>query len=124
MQVTTSVEFDNIRRLPTKPGQTKPVLVTFRNQIQKLEVLKGRTNLAGSDMGISEDFSERVRAIRKTLNGFRKQARTDNKFAILKYDKIQINNELFKLDEDDELVLVKSFKPREKNEISGGEQNP
>ena len=110
MCVKEAIDIDEARRLPSRTLGPRPVLVTFRSFKQKLAVLKSTAKLKGKDIHVSQDFSESVRLQRRKLKPFLDKAREEKQFAMFRYDKLQIDNKLFKLDASGEkLVFVKNL---------------
>ena len=65
--------------------------------------MKAKTKLKGSNVFISEDFSLRVREIRKKLLPHLKAAKDEKKKAAMVYDHLLINGKKFILNEGDNL---------------------
>ena len=65
--------------------------------------MKERSKLKGSNIFIAEDFSQRVREIRKALTPHLKTARNQGKRAAMIYDHLLIDGKKFVLDKDNEL---------------------
>ncbi len=104
MCVEDYVQLDDTRRLPSKSTGPRPLIVTFRNSNQKMAVLKD------SDISVSQDYSVSVRATRQKLRPFMLKARKEDKFSILRHDKVQIGDKLYSLTHDGKLRLEKTLK--------------
>ena len=65
--------------------------------------MKERSKLKGSNIFIAEDFSQRVREIRKALTPHLKAARNQGKRATMIYDHLPIEGKKIVLDKDNEL---------------------
>lgn len=117
---TEPITIERIHRLG-KPHERKvrPVILKLLDHRDKNRVLKNCFKLKGSTFAISEDFSSRVREIRRKLwNCARKFKQAGDKVT-LSYDKVRINGELFVWDsEKNDLVPAVSgsgFDVRPKN---------
>ncbi|CAN7949144.1 unnamed protein product, partial [Ixodes pacificus] len=73
----------------------RPVIVKLFNFSEKTLIFKNCRKLKGSSISVSEDFSERVRGIRKNLWNSAAENRTRGDKVNLVYDKLEINNTLF-----------------------------
>ena len=69
----------------------------------KEKILKERRKLKRSNIFIAEDFSQRVREIRKALTPHLKAARNHGKRATMIYYNLLIDGKKFALDKDNEL---------------------
>lgn len=77
---------------------TRPILVKLNKYNKKIEVLKQAKNLKNSEIWINEDFTKEVQEERRKLVPIMKEARRKGQKAILRYDKLIINNELYDID--------------------------
>jgi hypothetical protein len=66
------IEFDRVHRLSAKPDS--PIIVRCTSYKDKVRILKEKRKLKGSDIFIGEDFSLRVREIRRGLSPHLKKA--------------------------------------------------
>jgi hypothetical protein len=69
-------------------------------------VLKARAKLKGSDVFVGEDFSKRVRDIRKKLTPHLKKAKEEGKKATIVYDYLLVDSKRYTVNESDELLLI------------------
>lgn len=91
---------ERIHRLGKKTSnRTRPVIVKFFNYNDKLAVQRNCRRLKGSSLSVSEDFSERIRVIRKKLWDSSADDRARGDKVTLVYDKIRIGNTLYTWDE-------------------------
>lgn len=99
----SSMEFDRVHRLNSKDDS--PVIARFVFYKQKQEVLraKGR-KLKGSNFFVGEDYTFKVRDIRKRLTPHLKKARNEGKRATLVFDHLIIDGAKFCLAADDQLA--------------------
>ena len=78
---------------PKRRGQTRPILVRFLTCKDKNQVLyKAMKGPRNSTIRVNEDYSKKVRETRRDLYPYRQVARTEGKHAIIKYDKLYIDN--------------------------------
>lgn len=97
-------DIDFIRKIGRKEAQG-PILVKFVAFRKKMEVLKLSGNLKGTKISISQDYLYEVRQVRKQLLPYLHKARRSNCRAFLKYDKLIIDNELYTLEQLNQLEL-------------------
>lgn len=90
-------DIDNIFRMGRVKGM-RPILLKLQSFLQKLEILKVSKKLKGTNIVISNDFSEEVRKIRKKLIPFLMKARDEKHLAYLRNDKLVINGKMFSLE--------------------------
>lgn len=90
-------DIDNIFRMGRVKGM-RPILLKLQSFLQKVEILKVSKKLKGTNIVISNDFSEKVRKIRKKLIPFLMKARDEKHLAYLRNDKLVINGKMFSLE--------------------------
>jgi predicted RNase H-like nuclease (RuvC/YqgF family) len=98
LELSETVTFDRVHRLNGKSNS--PVIMRCTFFKEKLNVLKAKAKLQGSDMFIGEDFSLRVRTIRKALAPHLKEAKKAGKMATMIHDYLLIDGKKFVLDSD------------------------
>ena len=81
---------------PHRHGKTRPIVAKFAYDVDKERVRRAARNLKGTPYGISEQFPREVNEKRKRLIPIMKQAKHDGKEAVLRVDKLFINNVLYK----------------------------
>lgn len=86
-------EITSVWRKGKKGERTRPVIVSFNTLSKKIEVIKKKKLLEGSDIYMKEDFPLKVIQKRKELQGELKHLRDQGKVAFLKYDKIIIKED-------------------------------
>lgn len=99
------VEFDRVHRTSNK--RDAPVVarcVFYKDRVNILK--KAREKLKGSDVFVAEDFSARVRDIRKKLNQHRRAAKDSGKRATMVYDHLLIDGKKYVLDGEDSIKEV------------------
>lgn len=109
---TEPVPIERIHRLG-KPATKKvrPVILKLLDHRDKNRVLKNCFKLKGSSFAISEDFSSRVRDVRRKLWNCAKKFKHAGDKVIMNYDKLRINGELLIWDceKDDIAPVVSSY---------------
>lgn len=90
-------DIDNIFWMGRVKGM-RPILLKLQSFLQKVEILKVSKKLKGTNIVISNDFSEKVRKIRKKLIPFLMKARDEKHLAYLRNDKLVINGKMFSLE--------------------------
>lgn len=83
-----------------------------------MNILRASKLLKGTNIGISNDYSDEVRAVRKELIPFLKKAREENNIAYIKDDKLIINGNAYTLED-----CQKDLPTNEKPEIKTNENN-
>lgn len=99
--MSEDVCFDRVHRLSLKPDS--PVIAKCTFYKDKEKILKDRYKLKGSSIFIGEDFSLRVREIRKQLLPHLKSAKVQGKKATMVYDHLIIDGKSFILASDGSL---------------------
>ncbi|KAK6195003.1 hypothetical protein SNE40_000524 [Patella caerulea] len=95
----SDVCIERVFRLGKKQSdKTRPILVVF-NKLRDSDLIlsSGRKQLKDAHVKISEDYSKRVREIRKALIPHLVEAKEANKRAFLKNDKLIIDNDVFSI---------------------------
>lgn len=103
------VTIESIHRLgKPAPNRIRPIifkLLDFRN---KAQILKRGAKLKDTGISIGEDFSRRIRDVRKKLWDSAKQNRLNKEKVSLAFDKLYINKQCYKWDDvKNERVLIK-----------------
>lgn len=95
LEVTTSV-IERCHRLGRKVGnKPRPVIIKFLDYWEKTSVLTNAFKLKGTTMSISEDFSSRVREVRRNLWKSAAEEKRNGAKAKLIYDKLSIDDTLY-----------------------------
>ncbi|KAK7114027.1 hypothetical protein V1264_000155 [Littorina saxatilis] len=93
MGVRTTVELERVQRL-----SSAVVLVRFVTVRDKMLVLSHAGNLRGTQVRVKEDFSQKVRDVRKGLAELRDSYRSEGKPAVMKFDKLYTEFDVFTYD--------------------------
>ena len=109
-QYADSVSIERAHRLRTRRNTNKPPVIvkfsTFKDKTNILQTAQAKLMDREQDTEsetsyrVSEDFTSRVRSIRKTLGAYVVKARSSNKNAALSFDKLIIDDKIYKLDEE------------------------
>ena len=95
LELSNDVSFDRVHRINGKPDS--PIILRCTFYKDKLSILKQKYKLKGTNIFLGEDFSQRVRDIRKKLSPHLKRAKSDGKKATMVYDHLIINGKKFVL---------------------------
>ena len=98
LELSESVPFDRVHRLGDKPNA--PLIARCTYYKDKAKILKAKNKLKGSNIFIGEDFSERMRTVRKKLTMIMKEKRSEGKQVSLVYDHLIIDGKKYILKED------------------------
>lgn len=105
LEVSGDVDFDRVHRLNSKPNS--PVIARCTFFKDKVKILKAKGKLRGTKVFIGEDFSTRVRELRRKLTPLLKKAREDRKKATMVFDHLIIDGKKYVLGDDNDLVAQK-----------------
>ena len=105
LELVDDVQFDRVHRLNARPNS--PVVARCTYFKDKVKILKAKRKLQGSDVFIGEDFSVRVRDIRRQLVPHLKKARSESKKATMVYDHLIIEGKRLTVDDRGDLCAVK-----------------
>ncbi|KAK6192085.1 hypothetical protein SNE40_003628 [Patella caerulea] len=97
-----------IGRRNNRAPKPRPILIMFEKLRDRDTILKsGREQLktSNSELGVSEDFTVRVRKIRKALIPKLKEAKQNGKKTFLRSDKLIIESEMFTYDLDTNEII-------------------
>eukprot|EP00745_Piridium_sociabile_P026264 TRINITY_DN4177_c0_g2_i1.p1 TRINITY_DN4177_c0_g2~~TRINITY_DN4177_c0_g2_i1.p1 ORF type:complete len:339 (+),score=59.47 TRINITY_DN4177_c0_g2_i1:148-1164(+) len=101
LEIAKDINFDHVHRLNDQPNS--PIIARCSFYKDKVRVLKAKRNLKGSDIFIGEDFSFRVREIRRKLSPHLKEARKEGKKATMIFDHLVIDGQRYFLGDHDQL---------------------
>jgi homoaconitase/3-isopropylmalate dehydratase large subunit len=101
LDMTGDIQFDRVHRLNASP--TSPVIACCTFYKDKEKILKAKRKLKGTQLFIGEDFSYRVRDIRRKLSSHLKIARSEGKRAIMVFDHLLVDGKKFYLGEGETL---------------------
>ena len=105
LELADDIGFDRVHRLSSK--KDAPIIVRLCSYKHKVNILKAKQKLRGSDIFIGEDFSLRVRDIRRKLGPHLKNARNEGKQVRMIYDHLIIEGKRYALDDHDSLREMK-----------------
>jgi hypothetical protein len=111
------VRLDHVTRLTNGS-----VLVRFMNVRDKLHVLSRARHLSGTPVRVREDFSQRVQEIRKGLLRLRDTYRREGKRAVLRFDKLYTDFDIFTFDLSTRSVVKVTTQPRPSSSSSAHAQ--
>ncbi|KAL8573774.1 hypothetical protein ACOMHN_019048 [Nucella lapillus] len=103
LELTGDFCFERVHRLNAK--KNSPVIACCSFYKDKVSILKVKWKLKGSDLFIGEDFSLRVRTLRKKLVPHLKAAKDQKKRAIMIYDYLIIDGKKYVLGDDDNGIV-------------------
>ncbi|KAK7101559.1 hypothetical protein V1264_019923 [Littorina saxatilis] len=97
LEMAGDIVFDRVHRLNGKADS--PLIARCASyKVDKLQILRAKRKLHGSQISIGDDFSRRVREIRRNLVPRLKQARDEQKKATLTFDHLYIEGKKFTFD--------------------------
>lgn len=97
MGLSKDLQFDRVHRINGKT--TSPVIARCTLYKEKVQILKAKRRLQGTTVFIGEDYSQRVRNLRKLLSPHLKAAREQGKRATMIYDHLLVDGKKFVLNE-------------------------
>ncbi|XP_031334052.1 uncharacterized protein PF11_0207-like [Photinus pyralis] len=80
-------------------NKTRPVFIKIKNHGLKVQIIKHAKNLRGTEIYISEDYPKHIIETRRTLIPYMKKTRETGHHSYIKYDKLMVNGEEYKLEE-------------------------
>ncbi|XP_065286334.1 uncharacterized protein [Dermacentor albipictus] len=104
------VTIERIHRLGRPAAKkTRPVILKLLDYRDKTQILSNCYKLKGSSFSIGEDFSWRVRNIRKKLWNYAKARKESGDKVSLSYDKLRINDDLYRWDDEtNDVALIQT----------------
>lgn len=84
----TEIEF--VKRIGHKTQKSRPILFAVTTLGKKIEILKNKKKLNGTNTYIKEDFPKKIQELRNSLQPLLKQEIEQGNRAILKYDKLVV----------------------------------
>ena len=85
-----SVSFERVHRLNTK-NKPRPIIAKFSSFKQRSEVFQSRKNLQNTNIYINEDFTRRVRDIRRNLRPVMKTHKEAGRNVTMVYDHLIVD---------------------------------
>lgn len=106
VELAEDFEFDRVHRLGT--SKNSPIIARCTFYKQKSIILKAKRKLQETDntISIGEDFTKRVRDIRRKLIPFLKTAKADGKRVTMIYDHLLIEGQKYTVDMDGNLITI------------------
>jgi len=104
LEISDDIEFDRVHRLNGKTDS--PVIAKCTFYKDKLRLLKQKPKLKelNSNIFIGEDFSPRIRDVRKKLSVFLKEKKRAKCRASMVFDHLIVDGKKYGLDASDNLV--------------------
>ncbi|XP_006817358.1 uncharacterized protein LOC102803378, partial [Saccoglossus kowalevskii] len=102
----SQIEFQIVHRLTYARSRPQPIIGKFLRYKQRDEVLRAAEKLKGTEFRIREDFTPKIRDLRRKLGKFVVDARAEGKTVKVLYDKIKIDDTVYIYDE-----VMKNIKP-------------
>lgn len=95
-----SRDIERAHRLGKKSkGRHRPIIVKFLSFKTKEEILANSNKLRGSNITVSEDFSARVRAVRKELIQHMEPLKKKGHRVFLRFDMLQVDGRKYSLEQ-------------------------
>jgi len=104
LELSEDVTFDRVHRTSNRPNA--PIIARCTFYKDRVTILKAKGKLKGTNIFIGEDFSSRVREIRKKLTPHLKAAKSAGKVATMIFDHLLIDGKKFVLGADNSLQEV------------------
>nr|KAG5706780.1 hypothetical protein BaRGS_004115 [Batillaria attramentaria] len=98
LELEEPVSFDRVHRLGGRADS--PIIARCTFFKEKMTILGAKKKLQGSKLSVGEDFSPRVRSIRKALSPFLKEAKQAQKRAVMVFDHLLIDGRKYVLNDD------------------------
>ena len=105
LELSPDIDFDRVHRVNSKPDS--PIIAKCTFYKHKVNILKEKRKLKGTNTFIGEDFPSRVRDIRRKLSPHLKKARGDGKRVAMVYDHLLIDGKRFTVNSNEKLVEIK-----------------
>eukprot|EP00745_Piridium_sociabile_P020862 TRINITY_DN32192_c0_g1_i2.p1 TRINITY_DN32192_c0_g1~~TRINITY_DN32192_c0_g1_i2.p1 ORF type:complete len:264 (-),score=55.85 TRINITY_DN32192_c0_g1_i2:377-1057(-) len=102
LELSGDFVFDRVHRINSKSNSPMTRCAFYKD---KVNILKAKWKLKGSSVFIGEDFSQRVRDIRKKLSTHLKDAKDAKKRATMIYDHLLIDGKKFVLGDDGSSIV-------------------
>lgn len=104
LELAEDIEFDRVHRVG--PKQNAPIIARCTHYKHKVKILRARQKLKGTRIFINEDFSERVRGVRKALRKCMGDLNKSGKKVNLVYDHLFVDGRKYVLDADGESLVA------------------
>lgn len=80
-------------------GGKRPILVKLTKENVRMGILKKTRNLKGTSIGIDEDYPKNIQEERKSLIPHMKEARNRGYRAFLRYNKLIVDNKVYRMED-------------------------
>lgn len=101
------VPIERIHRIGKQDVQkTRPVILKLLDFRDKVTILRNCTKLKGTAFSVGEDFSNRVRDIRKKLWQVAKKKKEAGDKVFLVYDKLKVNEDMYRWDDETNDIML------------------
>lgn len=104
LELSRDVKFDRVHRLNGRANSPIVARCTFYKD--KVRVLKEKKKLQGSQIFIGEDYTARVREVRKKLTPYLKKAKSEGKRATMVFDHLVIEGKKHFLNDEGGIVTA------------------
>ena len=104
LELSEAIQFDRVHRLNAKPYPPIVARCTFYKDKEK--IMKEKWKLKGSSVFIGDDFSAKVREVKRKLLPHSRAAKDQKKRATMVFDHLLIKGRKFVLDSEDKLREV------------------
>lgn len=116
---------DIIRAHRLGRGQApRPIIAKFAHWKKKEEILANKWKLAGEQIGISEDFSRRVREERSILVEEAKKYRAAGQIAEIRFNKMIVGKKIFVVNEENKVICIRTKEVKTGSGAAGSESVP
>jgi hypothetical protein len=105
LELADDIEMDRVHRVSSKPNS--PVIARCTFYKDKVQILKAKKKLMGSNIFVGEDFSRGVREVRKKLSKFLKEKKDAGQRATMVFDHLLVEGEKLYLSEDEQSLVKK-----------------
>jgi len=100
IKIEKGKDITEIRRIGKEGRNNKrPILLELRTWNQKMEILRRKNKLKGTEIYINEDFPKEVLDQRRELVKYMKAARERGQNANLAYNKLKVDGSIYTLDQ-------------------------
>lgn len=103
LQVQEPVPFDRVHRMSDKPDS--PIIARCTFYKDRGDILRAKGKLKGTRVFVGEDFSQRVRSIRKALTPYLKEAKQAGKRAVMVFDHLLVDGKKYIMNEDNSAIV-------------------
>ena len=112
-----NVEIERAHRVKSKDPEICPIIVKFSKYKDRDQILKcAKQKLKETCFFVQEDFTDRVKLCRFKLGKRLMEARKNGLYAALSFDKLTIENEIYKYDaENDRIQKIGTSRPKGRN---------